>query len=179
MKEPALLWCGANTVITVGGFIWLYQTNVKLANQVNELTQIVNLLNEANKGQPEIYKKIEEAIGKLDAGIHIVAAQLGQHQEYFNYLNEHNESVVAEIQKSSSDFVPPRKPSKVKKLMKMISTGNLKKGKRNVAVDSDSSDDSSSSSSSSESEEEDPMVILKKKRAAKAKAKAKAKSKDK
>lgn len=164
MKEPAMLWCGANTVITVGGFIWLYQTNVKLANQVSELTQIVNMLNEQNKSSPETFKKIDEALTKLNMGVHTVAFQLGQHQDYLNYLNECNESLVVEVKKTSDGLTMPRKPSKVKKLMTMI-----KKKKK----EEDSDEDSSDSSSSSSDEEEDPIEILRKKREAKRKAKKK------
>lgn len=171
MKDPALLWCGVNSALLIGGGIMLYQTNVKLAAQVDELKQIVNMLNEQNKNQPEVYKKIDEAISKLDMGVGMVATQLSQHQEYLNYLNSCSESMSAEITKSSPDYVQPRKPAKIKKLMKMISF------KQKKSRETEESDDDSSSSDSSSEEDEDPAVLLKKRREAKARAKAKAKAK--
>ena len=165
MKDPALLWCGANTVVSVGGILWLYQINVKLAAQVTNLTEIVNQLNEANKNNPLIFNGIDAAIKELGAGVNGIAHQLDQHHEYFNYLSTCNESMADEIKKSSSDYVLPRKPSSIKKLTTLIK----KKGKK--AKKEESEDESSASASSSSEEEEDPMVLLKKKRQAKAKAK--------
>lgn len=168
LKDPALLWCGANTVVTVGGFVWLYNINVKLASQLSELTEAVKIINAQHQENPKIFKNIEDSLNKLHSGVQAVAFQLGQHQEFLLHLDESNTLIGTEIVKTNQDFRLPRKPSKIKKLSRAV-----KKKKRQEYSSSDESDESSSNSSSSS---EDDDEILRRRREAKKKAKAKKKN---
>lgn len=160
MKEPALLWCGANTLFTAGGLAWLYQINTKLATQLAELAEIVKGLNEQDKKNIEQFKKNEEALTKMSIGLHAIANQLGHQQEFLEYLSNNDQIVTDEIIKTNAQFALPKKPTKVRKLLSA-----MKKKKKQS--------DSDSSSSDSDSDEEDPIELLKKKREAKKKAKSK------